>query len=227
MKNITTTTKLLLCFATCQTYALHSFLHDDFEEEFIARINHVEKTMKETEESIQAQLKEFHNKFFHDFKDETKDFKDYAHQNSMMGNQNYMQHYQQTSSSLSFGNHDMAVKIMEQKDNATKMYTIIITNKKDEQAHNSTSGNQASDIAIELKELASYIKKAFHSQPAEKILDECISAIAEEHKDSLVNIASSTHGNQRKYTIEIAHKKEPVVADFEPSKKNRRNKKNR
>ena len=46
-------------------------------------------------------------------------------------------------------------------------------------------------------------------------------AMTQDHKDRLINIASSTNGNEKKYTIEIAHKKEADI-DATPKKKSRK-----
>ena len=222
MKAILKITTLGMCLTLLQAHNMHASFsfNEDFEREFTERMDHLEKSIKNTE----TQLKESFNKLFHNLNSEIKSSLDYANQPDFMGNQNYIKHYQQTSSSLSFANNDKAIKIMEQKDNNTKTYTIIVTDKTIDETAMQESSNKPSDMVIELKELESYIQKTFQSKPAEKILEECITAMKEEHKDSLMNIASSVNGNQKKYTVEIAHKKEPV-ADAAPTKKNKKNKK--
>ena len=227
MKLISKIAILNLCLSLSQSNTIDAFLDEDFEKDFIERMDHVEKSIKAIEKNIEAQLKESHNKLLHDLNTEIKISRDYANKEDFMGNQNYIKHYQQSSNSLSFANNDKAIKIIEQKDNNTKMYTIIVIDKKSNEVTMQKSSDQVSNITDDIKELESYIRNTFHSKPAEKILEECINATKEEHKDNLVNLSSSVNGNEKKYIIEIAHKKEPIVSDIAPTKQNKKNKKNK
>ncbi len=204
---------LIMNLALLYTHNSHTIFNDDFEEEMLAKINLVQEQVETTEKNIQSSLKEFHNQFFQDFDTRTKDFPNYASQQKTGINQIPMKSYQQSSNSLSFTNNEKTIKIGEQKDNNSTTFIIKVTNKSDDSTKKTSLKKQEINIQDELQDLESYIKKNFRSKPAHKILEECLHAMTQDHKDRLINIASSTHGNEKEYTIEIAHKKEvPVVS---------------
>ena len=217
-------TALTMSLALLSTQNLKTTCNDDFEEEMLASMNRIQEQIDRAQNNMQRSLKEFHNDFFKNFDNRSNNFPSYGSQQNIDSNQNAMQSYQQSSSSLSFANNDKAIKIAEQKDNQSTTYVISVINKSTTNDAIAATNNQESDIQTELQDLETYIKKNFRSKPAERILEECMKTMTQEHKDRLINIASSTDGNQKKYTIEIAHKKEDPV-DTVLTKKNRKNKK--
>ena len=214
-------TVLTMNLALLSGYNLHAMPNDDFEEEFRARIDSVEKNIEAMQKNMQSSLKDFHNQMMQELDNRSNNFPSYTPQQKIAGNQHSIRSYQQSSSSLSFGNNDKAIKIAEQKDNQSTTYVIKVTNKYADESIVPASDNQKSNIQSELQELEIYIKKNFRSKPAEKTLEECMHAMTQDHKDRLINIASSTNGNEKKYTIEIAHKKEADI-DATPKKKSRK-----
>jgi len=216
-------TALTMNLTLLSAYNLHATYNDDFEEEFRARIDSVEKNIEAVQKNMQSSLKEFHNQMMQELDNRSNNFTSYVPLQNIAGSQNSIRSYQQSSSSLSFANNDKAIKIAEQKDNQSTTYVIKVTNKQADESIIPASGNQKSDIQSELQDLESYIKKNFRSKPAEKILEECINTMTHDHKDRLINIASSTNGNEKKYTIEISHKKEEPI-DEPATKKSRKNK---
>ncbi len=196
--------------------------HDDFEEEMLSSMHRMQEQIVRVQNNMQKSLKEFHNDFFKDFETRSNNFPSYTSQQNIDNNQNRLQSYQQSSSSLSFGNIDRSIKIAERKDAQSTTYIISVINKNGSDDVITPIENQESTIQAELQDLETYIKKNFHSKPAERILEECMKTMTQEHKDRLINIASSTDGNQKKYTIEIAHKKEDPV-DTVLTKKDRKN----
>jgi hypothetical protein len=197
--------------------------HDDFEEEMLASMHRMQEQIDRVQSTMQKSLKEFHNDFFKNFETRSNNFPSYTSEQKIDNNQSRLQSYQQSSSSLSFANMDKSIKIAEQKDNQSTTYIISVINKNSPDNVITSTDNQESHIQAELQDLEIYIKKNFHSKPAERILEECMKTMTEEHKDRLINIGLSTDGNQKKYTIEIAHKKEADI-DAILTKKNRKNK---
>ena len=215
-------TALTMNFALLSSYNLHATHNDDFEEEMLAQINRIQEQIDTTQKSMRSSLKEFHNQMIQEFDNRSNNFTSYVPQQNIAGSQNSIRSYQQSSSSLSFANNDKAIKIAEQKDNQSTTYIIKVTNKQADESMALTSDNQTSDIQSELQKLETYIKKNFRSKPAEKILKECINTMTHDQKDRLINITSSTNDNEKKYTIEIAHKKEEPI-DEPSTKKSRKN----
>jgi hypothetical protein len=207
MKINKTINLVAICCLLFYTHNIHTLLNDNFEEEFITKMNQVQKQFEAATNDMQSTLKEFHNQFFHDLPTRTKDFPMYDQPKNIINNQNSSNYYQQSTSSLTLNNKDKEIKITEAKDTKTTTYIIIVTHKKMNDITTETSNKQEFDTPTQLKELISYIQKAFQSKPADKILQECLNAMTEEHKDRIISIESSTNDNQQKYTIEIAHKK--------------------
>jgi hypothetical protein len=187
--------------------------------------------MHEIEERIQKSFNQFHDHFFHDVDAYTQDLKKHSEnilnqsmQPNLEQSQNGLNFYQQSTSSLSFSNQDKAIKITEQKNSTTTIYTIHVTDKKFADDENQESMEEINNLA-ELQALQTYIKNNFHAKQAVSILEECINTISHEQKNKVVNIESSTDGNQKKYTIEISQKKDGIDTKPEDEKIEQKNKK--
>ncbi|MBV8660945.1 MAG: hypothetical protein JO129_02270 [Candidatus Dependentiae bacterium] len=206
----------LLCPQSTSTY-----FDDNFEEEFIKKIQNFEK-------NIQATLHQFQHKIFQDLENSTKTITDHIDQQNLKPQQQTPQYYQQRMNSLAFANNDKAIKITEQINKEAVIYSILVTNKKAQLNNTNEPSGKDTDIATELQNLQMYIKNSFHSNAAEKTLEECINAIAQQNKNKSVNISSSNENNQTLYTIEIINKQDHDAHDdnlAETTKGHKKNKK--
>lgn len=208
-------TFIAISIALFSTQPIASFFDDNFEEEFV-------KTMQNFEKNIKAALK---NKINQNLENNTKAITAHIHQQNVLPQQQAPQYCQQRTNSLAFANNDKAIKITELISTEAIMYSILVTNKKNQPNKTHESSDEPIDIATELQNLQTYIKNNFHSNAAEKTLQECINAIAQQHKNKLVNITSSNNDNQTTYTIEISNKKDTTSDDNNSAGTNKKNKK--
>ncbi len=220
MKIRNTTTTLTICYALLHANMHANTSNGNWDEEFITKMNNIQKQFQDITNHMQSTIKNVQEQII--YSDNSRTATSPSGVSLNIQNHNINHYYQQSSSSLSFANADKAIKIVEQKDNQKVTYIISITDK----IPYGAATQEPSDIIIDLQKLASYVKKSFQSQQADKILHECINALAEEHKNRVMNVETTVEGNQTKYTIEIAHK---IATDADiktPTKKqSRKNKK--
>ncbi|MDP3788371.1 MAG: hypothetical protein Q8Q60_03600 [Candidatus Chromulinivorax sp.] len=219
MKINNKTTIVAICYALSHAN-IHSIQPDDFEQEFITKMSGIQQQFQDVANKMESTLKNVREHIIYADNPRTAIDTSGLFANNIQ-NQNTSRYYQQSSSSLSFMNKDKAIKIVEQKDNQKTTYLITVTDKTSDGAT-----QEHSDITADVRELAGYVKKAFQSKPADKILQECIDALQEEQKDRIMNIEATTDGNQTKYTVEIAHKMATNTdANMATKKQSRKNKK--
>ncbi len=224
---------LIICNLTAYTNIESKIRNDKFDQETQRKIqeikeNHIiamdkleqniqqmKRRMQQENEIFQEKMNAFHEKMRSDQSALNTNIVN-IHQNQNNNN------YQQSSNSLRFSNAEKTIKIIEQKDNASIKYIITVT---DKTSYNAAPQEQVNTV-VDLQKLASYLKKTFRSQSADKILEACIHALTEEHKNRILNVNAATHGNETKYTIEVAHKMKSETDQNSPAKKqSRKNKK--
>ena len=201
IKNYKKITGIIISFTLFQTLIVNAFFDDNFEKDFIAKINSLDQAPK-------SPTSKLHSRSFENAPNHIK----------MNSQQCSTEFYQQNTSSLTLTNKDKTVKITEKKDNEKTICTIQVIDNTPQQHLISKSENQDDAHLTELKKLQKYIKKSFSSRPAITTLQECIDAINKENKIELL-----TDGNQTTYTIKIVNKKE--VTQTKHSKKKRQRKK--
>ena len=212
---------LALCCGLSHTNINTTPFHNDLEQEFITRMNDIQQQFQNVTNDMESTLKQVQEQIISPTNPKRAIDPHGFYLNNIQ-NQNNSHYYQQSSNSLSFTNKEKTIKISEQKDLQKTVYLITVTNK----TTDGTTPTEPSNTAADLQKLATYTKKAFHSQSADAILHECINALQDDQKDRVLNVETSVDGNQTTYTIKVTQK-QPSNEDLHTpwDRKSRRKKK--
>lgn len=219
MKINVKTTALAIGYALFHAQNLSASFNNDIDnDDFIKQIHNLEN-------NIHSVFNDFYNKTFQEVGNPTNHSTDFIDQQSLTDKNRSVRYFQQSTNSMSFANKDKAIKIIEQKTEKTKIYTIHVTDKKPEQ---SNVASQKNDTTAKLKALQAYIQKNFHAPQAIHILQECLDTIEHEDANKSITIEASAEDNQQKFIIKI-DSKENAASNSETSndKKHKNKKSNR